>query len=134
MTARRLNVPGLARLPAFSHAVVTGDLIFISGMLGTRGDEVVLVEGGVTAQTRLALQNILTVLAACGATTADLAKVTVYLADISDFSAMNEVYLAVIGADPPARITVGGVKLALGAAVEIDSIASLPADSPLRGD
>ena len=132
MTARRINVPGLARLPAFSHATVAGDLLFIAGMLGTKDGALDLVEGGVAAQTRKALENIGLVLAAAGATYADLAKVTVYLADIADFGVMNEAYLGVIGDEPPARITVGGVALALGAAVEIDSIASLPDDSPLR--
>ena len=127
MTARRVVVPGLARLPAFSHAVVTGELIFVSGTLGTRDGEAVLVEGGVGAETRQALRHIETILGACGATWADVAKVNVYLADIADFATMNEVYMAVVGDDPPARITVGGASLALGAAIEIDVVAAAPA-------
>lgn len=126
MRTTRVNVPGLARLPAFSHAVVAGDLIFVAGQVGTRGEELVLVEGGVGPQIRQALANVEAILAACGATLGDLVKVDVFLADMADFAAMNEAYIAVIGADPPARITVGRAELALGAAVEIDAIAVRP--------
>ena len=126
MSTTRINVPGLARLPAFSHAVVAGDLIFVAGQIGTRGEALALVEGGIGPETRQALRNIEAILAACGATLADLVKVDVFLADMADFAAMNEAYLEVIGADPPARITVGRAELAMGAAVEIDAIAARP--------
>jgi 2-iminobutanoate/2-iminopropanoate deaminase len=123
MTARKVNAPGLARLPAFCHAVVAGDFIYVSGTLGTRPDSTELAEGGTGPETTQALRNIEIILKACGATLADLIKVNVFLADMRTFSAMNEAYLAVIGSDPPARITVGRAELALGAAVEIDGIA-----------
>ncbi len=82
-----------------------------------------LAEGGTGAQTTQSLRNIETILQACNASLADLVKVNVFLADMATFAEMNDAYLAVIGADPPARITVGKVDLALGAAVEIDAIA-----------
>ncbi|HMC71808.1 MAG TPA: Rid family hydrolase, partial [Mycobacteriales bacterium] len=63
------------------------------------------------------------VLAACGCTFADVAKVNVYLTDMSGFSEMNNVYVGVFGDDPPARITVGCTELALGALVEMDCVA-----------
>lgn len=85
-----------------------------------------LVAGGTGAETTQALHNIDLILKECGASLADLVKVDVFLADIQTFSEMNEAYLAVMGSDPPARITVGRAELALGAAVEIDAIAYKP--------
>jgi reactive intermediate/imine deaminase len=123
MSARKVHIPDLARLPAFCHAVVAGPTIYVSGTLGTRGASMELAPGGVGAQTRQALENVERILAGCGATLADLVKVQVYLADIADFAAMNEAYVAAMGQDPPARITVGRAALALGALVEIDAIA-----------
>ena len=120
---RKVIVEGLARLPAFCHAVVAGDFIHVAGTLGTRGDSLELVEGGAGAQTRQALRNVETILRACDATLADLVKVNVFLEDMGTFQEMNEAYVEVLGADPPARITVGRAGLALGAAVEIDGIA-----------
>lgn len=126
MAPRKVNVPGLARLPAFCHAVVAGDFIHVSGTLGTKRGSLELVEGGVGAQTTQTLKNIETILRACGATLHDVVKVNVFLADMEKFSEMNDAYLAVMGSAPPARITVGRAQLALGAAVEIDAIAYQP--------
>lgn len=125
-TIRRINVPGVARVPAFCHATVVGDQVFVSGALGTKPDSTDLAEGGVASQTAQALRNIETVLAACGCSLGDIAKVTVYLVDMGAFAEMNTAYLDVMGQDPPARITVGCSALALGGAVEIDCIAFRP--------
>lgn len=130
MSTRRVYVDGLARLPAFSHAVVAGDFIFVSGTLGTKPGGMELVEGGTGPQTAQALRNIETILQACGATLADVVKVNVFLTDIATFGEMNEAYIAMMGEDPPARITVGKVGFGLAAAtVEIDCIAYKPATS-----
>lgn len=126
MTFAKKTVPGLARLPSFCHAVVAGDLVFVSGTLGTAGEALVLVEGGVAAQTRQALQNIGTILDACGSGLAWLTKVDVFLADMADYGAMNAAYLEVLGDEPPARMTVGRAELALSAAVEITAVAYRP--------
>ncbi len=129
MPPERINVPGLGRLPAFCHAVIAGDLIYVSGTLGTVGDTFDLVPGGTGPETEQALRNVERILAACGATFADLVKVNVYLHDIGTFAEMNAAYLALVagpGGEPPARITVGGAVLALGAAVEIDAVALKP--------
>lgn len=125
---RKVTVAELARLPTFCHATIAGDFIYVSGTLGTLPGTRDLVAGGTGPQTTQTLRNIETILAACGATLADLVKVNVFLADIDTFPAMNEAYLAIMGepnlADgPPARITVGRAALALGAAVEIDAVA-----------
>jgi 2-iminobutanoate/2-iminopropanoate deaminase len=126
MNAKKVTVPGLARLPAFCHAVVAGDFIYVSGTLGTVPGSMDLAGGGIGPQTSQALQNIALILKECGASLEDLIKVNVFLADMQTFTEMNEAYLEVMGSDPPARITVGRAELALGAAVEIDAIAYRP--------
>lgn len=126
MKLKKINASGLARLPAFCHAVVAGDFIYVSGTLGTKPNSMELVKGGTGPETAQALQNIGLILRECGASLADLVKVDVFLADMQTFPEMNEAYLAVMGSDPPARITVGRAELALGAAVEIDAIAYKP--------
>lgn len=127
MSTKRVYVDGLARLPAFSHAVVAGDFIFVSGCIGTKAGGMELVEGGTGAQTTQTLRNIERILQASGATLADVVKVNVYLTEIGDFAEMNAAYIAVMGEDPPARITVGKVGFGLAAAtVEIDCIAYKP--------
>lgn len=133
MALRRVTVDGLARLPAFCHAVVAGDFIHVSGTLGTQAGTMDLVPGGTGPETAQALRHIETILRACGATLDDLVKVNVFLADMSTFAEMNAAYIAVIGDDPPARITVGRAALALGAAVEIDAVAYAPGHSRVNG-
>ena len=114
---------GLGRLPQFSHATVAGELIFVSGTLGTLGESFDLAPGGTGPQTTQTLRNIETVLRAAGADLNDVVKVSVYLADMGTFQEMNKAYSEFFQDDPPARITVGGAELALGAAVEIECVA-----------
>jgi len=116
MSSRKVVVEGLGKLPAFCHAVVAGDFVFVSGTLGTRPNSFELVEGGTGPETRQTLENIEAILRGCGAGLGDLVKLNVFLADMATFPEMNEAYLAVIGDEPPARITVGRADLALGAA------------------
>lgn len=118
-----INVTGVARLPVFSHAVVAGDTIYVSGSLGTSPDTMELVPGGTGPETTQTLANIRAILEAAGSSLEDVVKMNVYLSDMATSNEMNEAYLKVFGEAPPARITVGGVDLALGAAVEIDCIA-----------
>jgi 2-iminobutanoate/2-iminopropanoate deaminase len=126
MELRKVNVDGLARLPAFCHAVIAGDFIYVSGTLGVKPNSMDLVQGGTGQETTQTLRNIETILKACGASLDDVVKVDVFLEDMGMFGEMNEAYLAVMGSNPPARITVGRAELALGAAVEIDCIAYKP--------
>jgi 2-iminobutanoate/2-iminopropanoate deaminase len=126
MAGKKIIVEGLARLPAFCHAVMAGDFIYVSGILGTRPNTLELVEGGAGPQTKQTMQNIGKILQACGATLEDVVKVNVFLADMGRFAEMNLAYLEAMGTDPPARITVGRADLALGAAVEIDCVAYKP--------
>ena len=120
---RPVIAEGLGRLPQFSHATVAGELIFVSGTLGTLGEAFELAPGGTGPQTTQTLRNIETILRAAGAELSDVVKVSIYLADMSTFQEMNAAYSAFFPDAPPARITVGGAVLALGAAVEIECIA-----------
>jgi len=123
----RINVDGLGRLPVFSHASVADGWIYVSGTLGTRPGGFELVDGGPGAETAQTLRNIESILKAAGAGWRDVVKMNVFVSDMAGFPAMNEAYAAFFqDQDPPARITVGGVQLALGAAVEIDCIARTP--------
>lgn len=123
----KIVVEGLARLPSFSHAVVAGDTIYVSGSLGTLPDSMELIPGGAGPETTQTLSNIEAILHASGASLDDVVKVNVYVSDMAAFNEMNSAYLEAFGDSPPARITVGGVDLALDAAVEIDCIAHKPA-------
>ena len=131
--AERINADGVGRLPAFSHSVRAGELLFLSGMLGTREGSFDLVEGGVAGQTRQALENIGKILEAAGADFDDLVNLKVFLVDMTRFAEMNEAYRAFFPVDPPSRITVGCAALALGAAVEIEAVAYLPRASSAAG-
>ena len=126
MQIKKVNIASLGRIPAFCHAVVAGDFIYVSGTLGTKVDTMKLIEGGTKAETTQTLQNIELILKECGASLSDVVKVSVFLADMQTFPEMNEAYIEMMGVDPPARITVGRAELARGAAVEIDAVAYKP--------
>jgi len=113
-----VNPPGIAPVvPAYSVAVMTGDLVFLSGMIGTVPGTQDVIGGGVAAQTRQALQNIGAALAAAGSALADVVECTVFLRDMGDYAAMNAVYREFFPRDPPARATVAVVALPLPAAL-----------------
>lgn len=104
----------------FSRVVRAGDLLFLSGMLGTRAEE-----EGVGPETRVALESIQSELEAVGASMADVVKCTVFLADLDDYAAMNEVYSEFFSDSPPARSAVQS-GLVFDALVEIECIAVAP--------
>lgn len=111
-----------ARLP-FSEAVRAGDLLFLSGMLGIRPGEPGLVPGGIQPETRQALDNIRAAVERHGAAMDRIAKCTVFLADVAEWAAMNEVYLEFFPGNKPARTALGVGGLPLGGRVEIECIA-----------
>lgn len=120
-----VEVPGVARLPVFSSAIRSGDFIFLSGAIGTvPGGEIRLVEGGIGPETRQTLENLRNVIEAAGGSMADMVKCTVFLADMADYAAMNEVYLEFFPSDPPARSALASGGLAFDARVEIECIAA----------
>ena len=126
-----IQPPDAPRLPVFSSAGRTGNLLFLSGALGALPgvNPPQLVEGGVEAETRQTFENIQEVLDAAGLTLKDVVKCTVFLADIADYAAVNSVYVEYWDGDPPARSAIAGSGLALGAKVEIECIAAFPAGS-----
>ena len=81
------------------------------------------MSGGITEQTQQVLKNLAAVLDAAGSSLQQVVKTTVYLADMQDFTAMNEVYATFFGAQPPARSTVQAARLPKDARVEIDVVA-----------
>ena len=98
-------------------------LVYTSGQVGLDPATGELVAGGVREQTRRVMENLGAVLRGASLTLADVVKTTVYLADMKDFAAMNEVYGRAFGATPPARTTIAAAGLPKGAAVEIDCVA-----------
>ncbi len=105
------------------EAAGPGRTIFVSGQVPVDPATGALVDGGITAQTRRALDNVRAVLGAGGASLLDVVKTTVYMTDLADFGAMNEVYAQAFAGHAPARATVQVAALPLGAQVEIDAIA-----------
>jgi 2-iminobutanoate/2-iminopropanoate deaminase len=85
-----------------------------------------MAEGGAAAQADQALRNVAEILSAAGAAPSDVVKVSVFLKDLGDFPAVNEVYARFFGSWRPARTTVGGLQLPKGALVEIDAVARIP--------
>lgn len=108
----------------YCHAVRTGDLLFASGQIPlTLSGEVVAV--GIAAQTECVFDHIEAILAAAGATLADIVKATVFLKNFDDFPAMNAVYAQRLGDHKPARSTVEVARLPKDVLVEIEVIAAL---------
>ena len=111
----------------YSPAVRAGDFIFVSGQVPINQATGVTVSGDVQQETRQVLNNIKGNLEGCGATLSDVVKCQVFLTDIRDFAAMNEVYAEFFGDAKPARTTVAVAALPLaGAKVEIDAVAYKP--------
>ncbi len=119
----RIHAPELPHVPVFAHAAVAGDHVYVSGTLGLKDDFSAIVPGGVAAETRKALHHVERILAACDASLADIVKVSVYMTDLAEWGALNEIYMEVFGDQTPARIAVGVDALLLGASIELDCIA-----------
>ena len=98
-------------------------MVFTAGQVGIDPKSGKLVAEGIGEQTGQVLRNLAAVLAGAGLTLADVVKTTVYLADMQEFQAMNQVYQKHFPSSPPARTTIAAAGLPLGARVEIDAIA-----------
>ncbi len=107
----------------YSQGIRVGDFIFTAGQGGADPQTGKIVEGGIAAQTRRVLENIAAILEAGGSSMDKVVKTTVFLADMNDFAAMNEVYAEFFPADPPARTTVAAARLPLDILVEIEAVA-----------
>ena len=104
----------------YSPAVRAGDWLVLAGQVGLVPATGKMVEGGVVAQARQALDNITAVLRDCGASLTDVAKTTVFVTDIGQFATVNAVYADAFGDHKPARSTVQVAALPAGAEVEIE--------------
>lgn len=109
---------------AYSQGTITGDLLFTAGQVAVTSDGEELLDEPIEVQTRQALENIRSIVEEAGLTLQNVVKVTVYLADIDDFDAMNETYSEYFQDNPPARSAVEVGNLPLGASVEIEAIAA----------
>jgi 2-iminobutanoate/2-iminopropanoate deaminase len=109
----------------YSQAVWAGHLLFCSGQIPLDPATGALIQGDIAAQTRRVLDNVGEILTAAGASFDRVVKTTVFLADMSDFAAMNEVYATYFASPAPARSTVAAAGLPKGARIEIEVIASL---------
>jgi 2-iminobutanoate/2-iminopropanoate deaminase len=109
----------------YSQAIRAGGFLFVSGQIPLDPATGTVVPGDVTVQTQRVVDNLAAILAAAGASFAEVVKTTVYLLDMNDFAAMNAVYGAAMPTPPPARSTVQVSRLPRDVRVEIDVIASL---------
>ena len=109
----------------YSQAIKANGFVFVSGQLALAPGATELVEGGVAAQTEQVFANLRAILEAAGSSLDRLVKTSVFLQDLGDFAAMNEVYARHVGGTPPARSTFQVAKLPSGALVEIEAVATL---------
>ena len=107
----------------YSQAVSSGNLVFASGQIPIDPATGEFVAGGIAEQTEQVMRNLRAVFEAAGVELSQVIKTTVFLADMDEFSAMNEIYGRFFGENPPARATVQAARLPRDARVEIDAIA-----------
>jgi 2-iminobutanoate/2-iminopropanoate deaminase len=113
----------------FSEAVRVGDMLFVSGQVGNLPGTLTLATGGIGPEARRALENIKAILERHGSSLDQVVKCTVFLADIKEWPAFNEVYREFFKTNLPARSALGANGLALGARVELECIAVVASSS-----
>jgi len=123
MTRKAYTADGAVAIGPYSHAVESGDLIYLSGQTPLDPTSGKLVSGDIMAQTEQCFKNLFNVLSASGLTPDNVIKVNVFLTDMLNFEGMNSVYQRQFSAPYPARTTIGVASLPLGAQVEIEMIA-----------
>lgn len=112
-----------AAIGPYSQAVKAGNLLFTSGQIPLDPKSTAVVEGGIQEQTHQVMQNLSAVLAASGASLANVLRTTCFLKDLNDFAAFNEVYASYFDNEPPARSTVQVSRLPLDVMIEVDCVA-----------
>jgi 2-iminobutanoate/2-iminopropanoate deaminase len=117
------RAPGPFQGAPYNQAICVGDLVFVAGQLGISLETGALAGAGVAEQTEQIMANLAAILEAAGSSLDQLVKTTVFLMDLGDFGAMNEVYARHVGERPPARSTVQISGLPSGALVEIEAVA-----------
>ncbi len=114
-----------AAIGPYSQAIRVGNLIFVSGQIPIDPGNGAVVSGDIRAQTSQVLKNLAAIVEAAGSSLERAVKTTVYLRDLADFAAMNEIYAQAFGTKPPARATVQVARLPRDVAVEIDLVAEV---------
>ena len=126
MTREAVSTPTApAAIGPYSQAIRAGSLLFVSGQIPLDPASGALVEGDITLQTHRVLRNLAGILEAAGSSLDRVVRATVYLADMNDFAAMNDVYGTYFGSPAPARSTIQAARLPRDARVEIDVIAEI---------
>jgi 2-iminobutanoate/2-iminopropanoate deaminase len=120
------SAPGAVAVGPYSHAVESGETVYLSGQTPLDPATGALVGGGIAAQAERCFRNLFGVLAAAGLSSDDVVKVNVYLVYMCDFAATNEVYEREFERPFPARTTIGVASLPLGAGIEVELIARRP--------
>ena len=123
MGRKSVNASDAAAIGPYSHAIESGDLVFLSGQTPIDSLTGRIVEGDFSDQTEQCFKNLFKVLEAAGLTSDHVEKVNVFLTDMNNFSAMNEVYSKQFTSPYPARTTIGVASLPMGALIEIEMIA-----------
>jgi 2-iminobutanoate/2-iminopropanoate deaminase len=123
MARKAITAPGAASVGPYSHAVDSGELVFLSGQTPVDPKTGRLVEGDLPAQVEQCFQNLFAVLEAGGLGPDDVIKANVYLTSMDDFGPMNEVYSRQFSPPYPARTTIAVAALPLGARIEIELVA-----------
>lgn len=123
MSRQAITAEGAAVVGPYSMGVRAGEFVYFSGQTPLDPATGKLLEGGVPAQTEQCFRNLFAVLKAAGMTPDQVVKVNVFLTDMADFPAMNEVYAKQFAKPFPARTTIGVASLPLGARIEIEMIA-----------
>ena len=117
------NAP--AAIGPYSQAMCVGDLVFTAGQIALDPGTMQIIEGDVAAQTERVMENLKAILEAAGTSFSSVVKTTVFLKDMNDFGAMNEVYASHFGDHKPARSTVEAARLPRDVRVEIEAIARI---------
>ncbi len=115
--------PGPYQGAPYSQAIKAGGFVFVAGQVGAKADGSGIAGDSIEEQTEQVFANLKAILEAAGSRLDRVVKTTVFLTDLDDFAAMNDVYRARIGSPPPARSTVEVSKLPSGVRVEIEAIA-----------
>ncbi|MBO6575026.1 MAG: RidA family protein [Rhodothermales bacterium] len=121
-----LNTPEYLEMGVpFSEAVRVDNMLYLAGQVGNLPGQFVLVEGGIQPETRQTMENIKAALERYGSSMDEVVKCTVFLEDMAEWGAMNEIYRTYFPENPPARSAVGSNGLAINARVEIECMAAM---------
>jgi 2-iminobutanoate/2-iminopropanoate deaminase len=129
MPRKAVSAPNASTVGPYSHAVESNGFLYLSGQTPIDPATGRLVEGGIGEQAQQCFNNLFAVLRAAGLSPDQVVKVNVFLTDMGNFGAMNQVYAAQFSQPYPARTTIGVASLPLGADIEIEMIASLEGSS-----